>query len=527
MMTPKKLLSFIGLGICTLCPPVVNAQADPLFNPKHLNFESYKDIGYNQKYRPQFHFTSRKNWLNDPNGMIYYAGEYHMFFQHHALKNANGTKSWGHAVSSDMIHWTQLDHAIVPYKIPNELISAEFAKKWDGEVAIWSGTTVIDHKNVLGKQVGNTKTMVAYFTATARPEFFQAAAYSTDKGRTFKLLKDGGIILPNQGLLKGERDPKVFWHEASQKYVMLIWMKAGEWGNKDKLSGVRFFTSENLLDWKATSSLDRKWFAECMDIVEIPVDGDINNKKWVLYDASFDYEIGDFDGEKFKSDKVTLKGDYGFHYYAAQTFNNSPDGRSIMIGWLNDRKHSPFVETNMPFDQQMSIPTNMTLRTSPKGIRLFRWPVKEIENLYIKTKLFNSLNLSSANKVLNGLEAELIDFSIELEPTKDLEFNFRGIKVKYDFKEQTLQPTKILNKHHQNHKLPAPLVNGKLRLRVLIDLASIEIFVNEGEFVGTYLGLTETNNKSVSLNGETHTKVNAISFHQLKSIWKKKETLGQ
>lgn len=519
MKTPKKLLSFIGLGVCTLCPPELNAQADPLFNPKHLNFESYKDIGYNQKYRPQYHFTSRKNWLNDPNGLIYYAGEYHMFFQHHALKNANGTKSWGHAVSSDMIHWTQLEHAIVPYKIPNEHISAEFAKKWDGEVAIWSGTTVIDHKNILGKQVGNIKTMVAYFTATARPEFFQAAAYSTDKGRTFKLLKGGGVILPNQGLLKGERDPKVFWHEASQKYVMLIWIKAGEWGNKDKLSGVRFFTSENLLDWKATSSLDRKWFAECMDIVEIPVDDDINNKKWVLYDASFDYEIGDFDGEKFKSDKVTLKGDYGFHYYAAQTFNNSPDGRSIMIGWLNDRKHSPFVESKMPFDQQMSIPTKMTLRTTPEGIRLFRWPVKELESLYIKSTRFESTTLKALNTQLKKLNSDLIDCTVELQPRADLEFNFRGIKVKYDHKSQTLQPIKILNKNHKSRRLPAALSGGKLKLRVLIDQASIEIFVNEGSHVGTYLGLTQEHNKTVQLSGHNDTVINAFTFHQLKSIW--------
>jgi fructan beta-fructosidase len=513
-MNRQLLLCLACLSSCTFA-----LAKDARFNKKHLNYETYTDIGYDQKFRPQFHFTSRKNWLNDPNGMVFYDDEYHLFFQHHALKNANGTKSWGHAVSTDMLQWTQLEQAIVPYKVQPELIPEEFAQKWDGEVAIWSGTTVVDHKNVLGKQLGDTKTLVAFYTATARPEFFTAVAYSTDKGRTFNLLNDGSIVVPNQGLLKGERDPKVFWHEPTQKYVLLIWIKAGEWGNKDKLSGVRFFTSENLVDWTAVSDLDRKWFAECMDLVPLPVDGDPENTKWVLYDASFDYEIGSFDGENFVTESATLRGDYGFHYYAAQTFNDMPDGRQVMIGWLNDRKHSPFIKTKMPFDQQMSIPTDMTLRTTDQGIRLYRWPVKEIEKLYTNTTTFKPGTLAKANAKLAELKTDLIDFSIECVPSGDLLFDFRGLKVTYNHKGRCIQLAEILNEHHKNKKLPAPLENGVLKIRALVDRASIEIFINDGAYVGSYYGLTDPENHSIQIQGEPATKVNVITHHELKSIW--------
>ncbi|MBF0196194.1 MAG: glycoside hydrolase family 32 protein [Planctomycetes bacterium] len=516
----KKILIFLILAqVGLLSHSSLFGKADKRFNQAHLNFESYLDIGYDQAYRPQFHFTSRKNWLNDPNGLIYYDGEYHLFFQHHALKNGNGTKSWGHAVSTDMIHWQQLQQAIVPYKVPSELIAEEWKKRWNGEVAIWSGTTVMDHKNILGKQKGDTKTMVAYYTATAKPHFFQAAAYSTDKGRTFTLLKDGGVVLPNQGLLKGERDPKVFWHEATQKYVMLIWVKEAKWGKEACDAAVRFFTSDNLLDWKKESTMERKWFAECMDVVELPVDGDSSNKKWLMYDASFDYEIGTFDGRAFTSESKKLCGDYGFHYYAAQTFNDSPDERKVMIGWMNERKHSPFVETKMPFDQQMSIPTELSLKTTSEGIRLFRWPVREIKSLHAKTKSIAKTSLKDLNVTMSKINSSLFDCSMEIIPQGDLVFDFCGIEIKYYHDKQFLQPTIIKQGYYKHKKLPALLKNGVLKMRALVDVASVELFMADGEAVGSYLGITNKNKPNIQIKGKENTQVLRAQMNTLKSIW--------
>ena len=158
---------------------------------------------------------------------------------------------------------------------------------------------------------------------------------------------------------------------------------------------VRFFESKDLMNWRKLFDFDRNWVFECMDFVELAVDGDQSNKKWLLYDASFDYEIGDFDGSKFITDKKVGKGDFGNHYYAAQTFYNSPDKRTVIIGWMPTRDKNIFIDNKTPWYQQMSFPSTMELRTSSDGIKLYRNPIKEIENLYIKSYLFITYSNSS------------------------------------------------------------------------------------------------------------------------------------
>ena len=459
-------------------------------------FDSYLDIGYDQVLRPQFHFTSLKNWFNDPNGMVWYNGEYHLFFQHNPKGTAWGNMTWGHAVSTDMVHWKQLPHAIMPY----------------GGGTIFSGTAVVDHNNSLGKQVGDTKTMVAIFSFAKEP-FYQAAAYSTDKGRTFQLVNNGGAVVPNQGFDRGERDPKVFWHEASKKWVLVLWVKLGkkDGSPQEKLGKVRFFTSSNLTDWTVASDFDREWVFECMDFVQLPVDGNKNNKKWLLYDASFDYEIGEFDGKTFTTDKKTLKGDFGTNFYAAQTFNNSPDGRTVMIGWMNQGSNSVFQKAAMPFNQQMSFPATMELKTTPEGIRLYRWPVKEIEKLYVKSYKFKNLTVDKVSEKLAGVKAELIDLSVEFEPKDLMRLIIRGLEVTYDLKNESFT--------FGTSKLAAPVIEGKVRLRILLDRASIELFANGGAAVSTCYAVAEPGNKTISISADSSTKINYLIINELKSSW--------
>ena len=465
-------------------------------NQEMQTFATYKDIGYDQALRPQFHFTSIKNWHNDPNGMVWYEGEYHLFFQHNPKGTTWGNMTWGHAVSPDMVHWEQLPHAILPY----------------GGGTIFSGTAVVDQNNVLGKQVGDIKTIVAIFTFAKEP-FYQSAAYSTDKGRTFQLLNNGGPVVPNQGFDKGERDPKVFWHQASKKWVMVLWVKRGAkvGTQEEKLGKVRFFTSDNLTDWTVASDLEREWVFECMDFVDLPVDGNINNKKWLIYDASFDYEVGDFDGEKFTSDRKSYLGDVGTNFYAAQTFNNSPDGRTVIIGWMNQGKNSVFEKAGMPFNQQMSFPTTMELRTTPNGIRLFRWPVKEIEKLYNKSYKFKNLTVKEADNKLAGVKAELIDMSVEFEPKNALKISIRGLDVTYDLNSGIFI--------YGTSKITAPVIDGKVKLRILLDRASIELFANDGATVSTCYAVAEAGNQSISISAEGDTKINSLTINKLKSSW--------
>lgn len=492
----KLLIIYIFFVITSFPGTSLLAQNCNQQNHEMQTFESYKDVGYDQALRPQFHFTSLKNWLNDPNGMVYYDGEYHLFFQHNPKDIHWGNMTWGHAVSKDMVHWKQLPHAILPY----------------GGGTIYSGTAVVDHNNSLGKQTGDIKTLVAFFTFAKKP-FYQAAAYSNDRGRTFNLVNEGKPVVPNQGFDLEERDPKVFWHEASKKWVMILWVKKGanEGGPAEKPGKVRFFTSDNLTDWKFASDFNREWVYECMDFVELPVDGNPNNKKWLLYDASFDYEIGEFDGKTFKTDKNVLKGNFGKNFYAAQSFNNSPDNRTIMIGWMMEWRRCVFPRAGMPFNQQMSFPTTMELRTTPEGIRLFRLPVKEIEDLYVRTHKFKNLTVKKAGKKLEGVKAELIDLSIEFEPSASMEITIRGLELKYIGSSEEFTFGK--------RRIAAPIVDGKVKLRVLLDRASIELFVNEGAVVATNYAVPVVDNKSIFISAEGDLRINSLTINELKSSW--------
>ena len=468
----------------------------------HRTFASYKDVGYDQKYRPQFHFTSRKNWLNDPNGMVYYDGVWHLYFQHHALGLGPGPKSWGHAISTDIVRWKQLPHAILPY----------------GNGAIWSGTAVIDRNNSLGKQKGAAKTIVAYFTKTQpRPDdFIQAGAYSTDRGRTFTLINKGLAVVANQGFSHGERDPKVFWDAAGKKWVMVLIL-----GGKERV--IRFFGSDNMVDWKKIGDINRKWAAECIDLFPLPFEG---KTKWVIADASYDYEIGQFNGKVFKSTGETHQGDWGPRcFYAAQVFNNGPDGRVVQIGWMKDKRpDNVFLANKMPFNQQMSFPCDLSLRKTPKGIRLIRWPVKEIQSLYAKSQSLKDLNIASANKALAKLKPELIDMSVEFAPGDNelVEFNIRGLKVvygkikKYRTKDGMQQVKSIAV---GDCMVPATLIDGKIKLRILLDRTSIELFVNEGASVGTTYAVPDAANRSLSVSAAKDIKIDSLIVHELKSSW--------
>jgi fructan beta-fructosidase len=475
-----------------------------LQNQEMQTFNSYMDVGYDQVLRPQFHFTSRKNWLNDPNGMVYYDGEWHLYFQHNALSVKRGIKSWGHAVSTDMVHWTQLPHAILPYD----------------NGAIWSGTAIVDHNNSLKKQVGDTKTLVAYFTKTNSEGFYQAMAFSTDRGRTFVLHNEGKAVIPNQGFMKGERDPKVLWDEKNKKWKIILIL-----GGKERT--IRIFESDNMIDWKKAGDINRKWAAECIDLFQLPVDGNKNNMKWVICDASFDYEIGQFVGNNFITEGPTLKGDYGKGFYAAQVFNNGPDGRVVQIGWMNDRREDcPFIEQNMPFNQQMGFPTDMSLRTTSDGIRLFRWPVAEIKSLYKESHAFKNASAEEITKGLANVKPELVDLSVEFEPGADgeLELTIRGIKISYGqlikYQNADKEVSEIKSFTFNGKTCPAPVIDGKVKLRILGDRTSMELYANDGANVASGYEFEIPDNLEIKVESKGNVKINSLIVNELMSSWK-------
>jgi fructan beta-fructosidase len=535
-----KTIAFYGLIFVLTLQPVAGLAETEKGNPFD-NFHTYLDVGYDQPYRPLFHFTSRKNWINDPNGLLYYDGEYHLFFQHNPLGGEWGNMTWGHAISSDLVRWEQRPHAITPY----------------GNGYIFSGTGVVDHNNSLGVQEGDTRTLVlmfshavderAHFGILDPPEetrYDQALAYSTDRGRTFKLWNDGKPVIPNQGREidpKGtQRDPKLFWHEESGKWIAVLWMGESSGGQ------VRFFSSDDLAHWEVESTIQRRWAHECFELFELPVlDAEGNlpaspGTQWVMFDGNLDYEVGHFDGKTFTAGQEVRNHKLG-HWNAAQTFNNMPDGRRVIIGWL---KESNFWKKKMPFTEQLSFPATMHLRDTGDGYQIYRWPVEEIETLYgRKWELPADSSVAEVNRELAQIDVEASDITIEFTPGpgKDLVWNLRGSTLTYRADKKDLHFISKTNQErrpawdnltgeekkdrknwrlrYDQYVLPdAVNADGTVRLRILIDRASFEIFLNEGVSVLTHSEIHELDNRRLSIESD-EAIIHRMIVHEVNTSW--------
>lgn len=463
------------------------------------------DPTYSEPLRPQFHFTACKNWLNDPNGLVYDGTLYHMFFQHNPLEPGWGNMTWGHATSPDMVHWTQQKHALRPYRIG------------DRSGTIFSGSAVVDHNNSLGVQRGDQQTLCAFYTFASEPKFYQAMAYSTDGGATWTYWNDGRPVVENQGFDNEERDPKVFWHEPSRHWVMVLWVQRNP-------GLIRFLASDDLVHWEPTSDLQRDWAYECMDLVELPVDGDKSNIKTVIYDASFDYEIGTFDGREFHREfGPSLAG--GGNFYAAQTFNQNRDNRIVQIGWMRGGPNSA-AKYGLPFNQQMSFPYELSLRSVSTDLRLCAWPIAEINSLVMESNAQRDVVLRDGENLLAGSEPfDLVDLEIEFDPAtaKKVVFQLSGSLLTYD-----AESHELVQRGVDDQGQPKDIVvfddlkprDGVVKLRFLIDRLSVESFAFDGErFFAAYYSPWDADTPH-SLHAEGgDVQIKRLEIRRLKSAW--------
>ncbi len=455
---------------------------------------------YKEKLRPQFHFTSKRGWNNDTNGLVYYDGEYHMFYQHNPFGWPWGNMTWGHAISTDMIYWTEIGDAI----------------HLDELGTIFSGGAVVDHKNTSGFQTGDEKPIVCFYTSAGGTNpwsngqpFTQSIAYSNDRGRTFTKYKGNPIIGHIRG---GNRDPKVIWHEPTGKWVMVLYVEEKE---------MDFFTSSDLKKWTKTSRL--KSFHECPELFELPVDGNQDNKKWVLYGAAADYFIGSFDGKEFKPETESIAFDHGNAFYASQTFSDIPqeDGRRIMMGW----GQVPMPE--MPWNQMISFPLVLSLRTTEDGIRMFAVPVKEVEKLHKKKHSFSDETIDGT-ETLAGINGELFHIKAEFEVGDADSFGLivREYNITYDSEEHRIICTGPRSdigpeRFHEPHDAPLKPVDGKIILEILVDRTMAEVIPNNGRYyfpMGAYLVDRNPAIKVFSEGGKT--TLNNLEIYELNSIWK-------
>lgn len=446
---------------------------------------------YNERYRPQFHFSARENWLNDPNGCVFYDGVYHLFFQHNPVGIEWGNMTWGHAVSSDLVHWRQLPNAILPYD--------------DG--TIFSGSAVVDSENRSGLGRGHEIPLVVAFTHARKP-YGQAIAFSNDKGITWKLYDNGKHVVPNQGLDNGERDPKIFWHTRSGKWIMVLWVQKGR---------VRFFTSDDLKQWSHVSDFEGEGFYECPDLFALPVDGNPHDIKWVLMDAAFQYWIGSFDGTHFLSEAGPLRGDFGGNFYAAQTWNNT-GSRIIQIGWMAWVIKEAY--PGMPFNQQMSFPCELSLRKTREGIHVCRMPVEEIASLRVSSDSIDQIVIQAGEEFQFGGRGDLFDITAEIEAAPGVAFGIRLHEFDIAFRDGCIQ---CLGK-----EAPLKTHNGMISLRILVDRTSVEIYANEGEVCMSSCFLPNEQDTTIRCHADNGTiRLQRLAVHKLSSAWKQnKPDLG-
>ncbi len=439
---------------------------------------------YKEPLRGQLRFSPRLGWTNDPNGMVYSQGEYHLYFQANPFGWGWDNMQWGHAVSPDMVHWTELPVAIHPHSA--------------GDM-VYSGSAVVDKNNTSGWKKGPNDVIVAAFTSTGRGE---CIAYSTDKGRTFTEYEGNPVIKHKAD----GRDPRLLWHEPTKQWVLVVWSEDKSLPVPSDQGGIDFYTSPDLKTWTYQSRVGG--YFECPDLFELPLEN--GQKKWVLTAASSEYRIGTFDGKKFVPETPKLPGMQGRDYYAAQTFSQEPKGRHIQIGWF--RTETP----GMPFNQAMSIPSELKLKTTPEGPRLTWTPIPELESLRAQTHSLGAQSIAeTAPNPLAGIKGELFEIRAEFEPgtANEIAFNVRGVPIVYNASRSEIS----VGGMHAH----APLLNGKESLTIFVDRTGIEVYASEGlTFVPLNINLKPDNQDlELTVSGGT-AKFSKLDVYDLRSAWK-------
>ncbi len=455
---------------------------------------------YNELYRPQFHFTPEKNWTGGPGGLMYYDGEFHMFYLYNPQGKENELMHWGHTVSTDLISWKPLPVALYPDENSDD----------KEKCTISSGSVVVDEKNLLGKQHDNEKTFVAFYTS---PQCGQHIAYSTDKGRSWNKYKGNPVIPYNE--TDDARHPRVVWHEPSQKYVMALYRKESE---DDKSKGISFYTSDNLTDWQYKSHIHG--FFEYPDLFQMKVSNRPEESKWILFDGDGSYLIGNFDGDKFTPETAKMKSDFGKNYYATQTWRNVPEenGRNIQLAWMRGGSYP-----DMPFNGQMTFPSELLLKKFNFGYKIVRKPVAEVEVLHDKHYKWENKNIIPGinQNIVKNVKSDCLHIigEFDLKTCSNFGFYIRrnkkhtGTEVLYDVKRGTISVMGV--------SAPVEPVNNKISLEILIDRSSIELYANNGQTVISNCFTPDEGAKGLLLfcaGGEL--VVDKLDIFEMKSAWR-------
>jgi len=526
------LILTVFLMLITGCGTAENETSE--FDASQINQHIETNVSFDEQYRPQFHYTPKINWMNDPNGLVYFDGTYHLFHQYNPFGNQWGYMSWNHATSSDLVRW---EHQ--PVAIP-------YGK--EEEEGIFSGSAVVDHSNTSGFGDGSKAPIIAIYTSAYGGENVrqsQSLAYSTDGGETFQKYEGNPVLEFSD---PDFRDPNVKWHEDIQKWIMVVALPLQY--------KVQFYSSDNLIDWEYLSdfgpagAVSGIW--ECPDLFPLAVDGDPDNIRWVLHvdmnpgaiagGSGSQYFVGDWDGQTFTADESVSGGeimwaDYGTDFYAAISWNNVPeeDGRRLWLGWMNNWDYANEIPTD-PWRSAMSIPRSVHLETVYNRVKMIQRPVEELQKLRGEAVSLDPQDITEGEYLLidDGISGKAYEMVMELEPGVS---NAVGVNVRaganeetvigYDaaagtvFVDRTLSGEVGFSEDFARRMdAPARLIDGKIKLHVFVDWSSVEVFINDGEQVITTRIFPDPESTDISLFADGGMAALAsLTFWPMESIW--------
>jgi fructan beta-fructosidase len=446
-----------------------------------------EDQLYKEPLRPQYHFTSRRGWLNDPNGLVWKDGTWHLFYQHNPYNHGWDNMHWGHATSSDLFHWKEHPNALFP----------------DAEGSMFSGSGLVVDKGRTTLPLKDEKSLVLSYTANGVLSYepgrkaVQGMAFSNDGGKTFQKYEGNPVL----GHSRAEnRDPKIFWHEPSKHWVMTLYYDANDFG---------IYVSPDLVTWEKTCDYVIPGEAECPDMFELPVDGDARNTRWVVWGANGKYLLGSFDGREFKAESGPHRHYFG-SAYAGQSYDNAPEGRRVHIGWMRDTGAGL---RGAPFNLQMTLPMDFTLTKRDGAIRLHAEPSREIATLRKSTKEWKNLVIGAIDRdPLQDFEGGQFEVEAVIDASSDAaEMGFRIFgdhPAAWKKSDQTFTGAEGAQ---------AP-VDGKLHVRLFVDTVSLEVFVN-GTYTSRYIRQTPGLKPLRIIAEGGDVRFDSLKLHRLRSAW--------
>lgn len=480
---------------------------------------------YSEKYRPQFHFSPPEKWMNDPNGLVYHNGKYHLFYQYYPEDIVWGPMHWGHATSEDLVHWNNKPIALYPDELG----------------LIFSGSAVVDVNNTSGFGTSENPPLVAIYTyhlmeaeKAGRTDYqTQGIAYSLDNGETW-VKYEGNPVIGNEGI-KDFRDPKVFWDEERNQWVLVL--VAGD--------HAKFYKSNDLKNWVLMSEFGKEHGAhggvwECPDLFKLKVEG-TEEEKWVLFisinpgapngGSGTQYFVGDFDGVTFSTDQTTEKWiDYGMDNYAGVTYNNVPNNERIFIGWMSNWNYARDTPTKV-WRSAMTVPRSVTLHKDENGYFLKNYPVSNLDRIKTSEEQIVTVSLDSTFKrasesynnnaisfTFNLAEQLSVNFSNDASEVISINFDPKGEKLIFDRTQSGIIDFETSFGDKTQWQAYHP-VTKEVEVLILVDQSSVEVFIDRGKYVFTNQIFPNNPYTNLTIIGQKDSQIKNLHIQNIKSIW--------